>query len=247
MRHALAWLVLAALLLAGCGDSTPEPEQQRITFARVVDLSHIITQDMPHAPGTPPTRMLRAPEDGSVAGVQMALVQGTSLRLPAAAAERRTVETLSPRELVLPAVVLDVRDAAQDTPTYALSTAEITAWEREHGRIPAGCMVLLATGWDVRWGSPERYLNLDAQQQPQVPGVSAEAVALLAERGVAGVGSDTPALLADPESLPADWLLLANLTSVEQLPPTGTTLSIGALRVQAGPASPARVLALVPA
>jgi kynurenine formamidase len=34
---------------------------------------------------------------------------------------------------------------------------------------------------------------------------------------------------------------------VEQLPPTGATLSIGALRVQGSLASPARVLALVPA
>jgi kynurenine formamidase len=245
MRLTLSWLLLAALLLAACAESTPAPEQQTVTFARVVDLSHVITQDMPHTPHTPPTRLLRAQEDGRVEGVQMGLIQGTSLRLPAAA-ERRSVESLSPRELVLPAVVLDVRNAAQDTPTYALSSAEIVAWERKHGRIPPGSMVLLATGWDIRWGAPERYLNLDAQQQPRVPGLSAEAVALLAERGVAGVGSDTPALTDTAEALPSEWLLLANLTSVEQLPPTGATLSIGALRVQAGPASPARVLALVP-
>jgi kynurenine formamidase len=245
MRLTLSWLLLAALLLAACAESPPAPDQQTVAFTRIVDLSHVITQDMPHAPGTPPTHLLRAPEDGRVEGVQMGLVQGTSLRLPATA-EQRSVESLSPRELVLPAVVLDVRDAAQDTPTYALSSAEIVAWEREHGRIPPGSMVLLATGWDIRWGAPERYLNLDAQQQPRVPGLSAEAVALLAERGVAGVGSDTPALTNAPELLPPAWLLLANLTSVEQLPPTGTTLSIGALRVQAGPASPARVLALVP-
>jgi kynurenine formamidase len=220
--------------------------QQALTSARVVDLSHVITQDMPHLPNTPPTRLLRAPEDGRIEAVQMALIQGTSLRLPAAA-EPQSIESLSPRDLVLPAVVLDVRDAAQEHPAYALSTAEIAAWEREHGRIPAGSMVLLATGWDIRWGSPERYLNLDAQQRPRVPGLSVEAAALLAERGVAGVGIDTPVLIADPEALPAHWLLLANLTSVEQLPPTGATLSIGALRVQAAPASPARVLALLPA
>lgn len=245
MRYTLIWLLLAVLLLAACADSTPTPEQQTVTFARVVDLSHVITQDMPHAPGTPPTHLLRAPEDGRVEGLQIALVQGTSLRLPAAA-EPRNIETLSPRDLVLPAVVLDVREAAQDTPTYALSSAEIAAWEREHGRIPPGSMVLLATGWDIRWGSPERYLNLDPQQRPRVPGLSAEAVALLDERGVAGVGSDTPALIGDTDALPDDWLLLTNLTSVEQLPPTGATLSIGALRVQSGLASPARVLALVP-
>jgi kynurenine formamidase len=247
MRYALGAVpLLVLLLLAACARSAPPPEQQTLTFARVVDLSHVITQDMPHTPGTTPTRLLRTADDDSIEALQIGLGQGTALHLPAAAAaEQRTIETLSPRDLVLPAVMLDVRDAAQDTPTYALSTTEIIAWEQEHGRIPAGSMVLIATGWDIRWGSPERYLNLDAQQRPRVPGLSTEAIALLAERGVAGIGSDTPLLLTDA-ALPARWLLLANLTRIEQLPPTGTTLSIGALRVQAAPASPARVLALVP-
>jgi kynurenine formamidase len=39
---------------------------------------------------------------------------------------------------------------------------------------------------------------------------------------------------------------LLNLTNLEQLPATGTTLMIGALRLQAAERSPARVLALLP-
>ena len=41
-------------------------------------------------------------------------------------------------------------------------------------------------------------------------------------------------------------LLLENLTSVEQLPPTGATVVIGALKLQRAQGSPARVLALIP-
>jgi kynurenine formamidase len=41
-------------------------------------------------------------------------------------------------------------------------------------------------------------------------------------------------------------IVLENLTKLELLPPTGTTLVIGLLRLAGGSGSPASVLALVP-
>jgi kynurenine formamidase len=99
----------------------------------------------------------------------------------------------------------------------------------------------------MRWGSPADYLNLDGHQLPRVPGFSdAALVLLLQERKVRGLGSDTPA--GAPAATFADdaqWLL-ANLTSVEQLPPTGATLVIGALKIQGAAGSPVSVLAFLP-
>jgi kynurenine formamidase len=234
------------VLLASCADPAvslePRPQQQQtLSFSRVIDLSHTITQNMPHMPEAVPTQLLRA-ADGKIDGLQIDTGSGTTLELPAPiGGQRLTVEYFSPRNLVLPAVVLDVREAAQDNPDYRLSAEDIYAWERQYGRIPAGSIVLLATGWDVRWGSPTAYLNLEAQQ-PQVPGIDSTAIRLLQERQVGGVGSDTP----DATSSSAPWLRLHSLTNVEQLPPTGTTLVIGALRIQGSSTSPVRVLALVP-
>ncbi|NJO05244.1 MAG: hypothetical protein HC876_06810 [Chloroflexaceae bacterium] len=76
-----------------------------------------------------------------------------------------------------------------------------------------------------------------------MPGVADDAIALLRQRQILGIGIDTPALGSEPA---AGWLVLENLTRLEQLPPVGTTLVIGVLKVQASPASPAMVRALIP-
>jgi kynurenine formamidase len=230
-------------MLAACGTFAAQPDNSRQLpeYARVVDLSHTITQDMPTPPGEMPPQIVRAERDDSVQALSLSVQSGTML-LASSDQPLSTLEQRSPRELIASAVVLDVRTAAQEIPSYRLPADAIRAWEARHGTIPADCIVLLATGWDMRWGNPADYFNLDQQQEPQVPGITADAVALLRERGVRGLGVDTPATIAPKD----DWLLLANLTNVEQLPPNGTTLVIGALKIQGSSASPARVLALLP-
>lgn len=243
------WLVLLPVIGA-CGlaeSSAPPTPTRSVSFARMVDLSHTITQDMPHPPAAQQTELVRDAPGAPVRALMLDMRSGTSLR---SVANGAPVDRLSPRDTLLPAVVLDVRDQAQDTPTYQLRAAAVRDWEAEHGTIPAGSLVLLATGWDIRWGHPAAYLNLDARQQMQVPTIQSDALALLAEREVAGVGIDTPRLSATPAAEAAEpdrpWLLLENLTRLEQLPPTGSTVIIGVLKVQGSHASPASVRALVP-
>jgi kynurenine formamidase len=236
-------LVLALLALAAPAcDAQPPPEAPG--FARTVDLSHVVREDVPHPPGEPPTRLLRGP-DGALRQLQLGAATGSLLRVAAApGAELADVEGLSPRDLVLPAVVIDARDQAQDGPGFALSAADVRAWEQAHGAIPPDTLVLLATGWDVRWGDPEAYLGPGADA-PRAPGFGADAVDLLLnQRDVLALGLDAPGLAAAPAS--GFCLLLENLTSLEQLPPTGATVVIGALKLQGAQSSPARVLALIP-
>lgn len=258
---------LAAACAAPASHTTPAAPPapaHSLRFSRMVDLSHTITQDMPHLPGKPATRFeVGDGDDPEYTGaVHMSTRSGTHMRLVSDAAPRRLlVEHLAPRDLVVPAVVLDVRNQAQDTPTYRLDVAAIGAWEARHGTIPPDCIVLLATGWDTRWGSAADYLNLDNEQVSVVPGFGRAALALLLhERGVYGVGIDTPTLSGEEQqaagsTAPAAagtararalWLALENLTRLEQLPPTGTTLVIGALAVQNSTTAPARVLAFIP-
>jgi kynurenine formamidase len=253
------------------GTTTPA---YSLNFSRMVDLSHTITQDMPHLPDEPATRFEERTCDNleCTGAVYMSTRSGTHMQIISRSAHKPLlVEHLSPRDLVVPAVVLDVRDHAQDNPTYRLSAASIAAWETRHGTLPPGCVVLLATGWDTRWGSAADYLNLNNEQSPEVPGVGRAAlVLLLHERRVYGVGIDTPTIDATidttidtidmlaPGATPAAendahqsdthdlWIILENLTRLEQLPPTGTTLVIGTLGVQNSDAAPARVLAFIP-
>jgi kynurenine formamidase len=211
---------------------------------RVVDLSHVVRQDVPYPPEEPLTRLERSAE-GRLQQLTIGARTGTLLEVVTAPTNPVTVDLLSPRDLMLDAVVIDVRDAAQDTPGYTFSVSDLRAWEDRHGEIPPGVLVLLATGWDVRWGDPTAYLALDAAGASQAPTFSsAAAELLLTTRAVAGLGIDAPTAPALP--LADHWLLLVNLTNLEQLPPTGATVMVGALKIQAADRSPARVLARVP-
>lgn len=240
MRCISSWGLALLLAMSGCAaPRTPAPPP------RTVDLSHVVRQDVPYLPDEPPTRLVRS-ADGQLREATIGMRTGTLVEVVAAPGDQRaTVDLLSGHDLILPAVVIDLRERAQDTPGYRLEAAEIHAWERAHGPIPPRSLVLLLTGWDLRWGDPAAYLSLDSSGAPQSPGLSAAAAAmLLDERGAAGIGLDAPAVAVAPAE--GQRLLLANLTSLEQLPPTGATIFIGALRLQAAAGSPARVLAVIP-
>jgi kynurenine formamidase len=90
---------------------------------------------------------------------------------------------------LMPLAVIDVRERAAAADGgggggFSLTAAEVRAWERGHGRFPAGGCVLLLTGWGQRFGAPAYF--------DPAPGFAAEAVAWLFERrGVIAVGSDT--------------------------------------------------------
>ncbi|MEI7645759.1 MAG: cyclase family protein [Chloroflexales bacterium] len=241
-----AALALAALALLGSG-CTPRQEAEasrQLAFTRTVDLSQVVREDVPYLPGEPRTRIARG-GDGVIRQVQIGSRSGTLLRVVAAPDDTpTTIDDLSPRDLVLPAVVIDLRDQVQDHTGYRISAGELEDWERRNGSIPKGALVLLVTGWDVRWGDPATYLDLDSAGHAQSPSVGAEAALLLDRRGVIGLGIDAP----DTAYTPAKGyrLLLENLTSLEQLPPTGATVVVGALKIQAAQISPARVIALIP-
>lgn len=242
----VGWIML--LWGTACGTS-PVLEEQTLAFSRVVDLSHPLSADMPQPADAPRTRLMLPGMHEKSQALQLDLRSATYLSLSTIDEGDFTVEQMSPRELIIPAIVLDVRSQAQVSPDYRLSVEAIHRWERQHGRIPADCMVILLTGWDYHWEQPAAYLNLDATQMPQVPGFSAEAVEFLTQqRRVSGLGLDTPDLAHPPAvpSIDVDLLLLENLTQLEQLPPTGATLVLGGLKLQAGTGSPVSVLAFVP-
>jgi kynurenine formamidase len=233
------WLVV----LASCAPAAPQAPAAVPTW-RTVDLSHVVRVDVPYWPEEPLTELDRD-DGGGLRSVRIGTRTGTLLALVADPAATLTVDTLSPRDLIVPAVVIDRRDVAQDTPGYTLTIAELEAWEAQHGQIPAAALVLIVTGWDVRWGDAAAYMALDATGRSQAPTLSnAAADWLQRERAIAGVGIDGPQATLPLHEMPQ--LVLLNLTNLEQLPATGTTLMIGALRLQAAERSPARVLALLP-
>ncbi len=165
------------------------------------------------------------------------------------------------QSLVVPAVVIDIRQATDVNPDYALTIADVRAcadvraWEKQYGKISVGCVVILNTGWQKKWFDKSAFLNHDAQGIAHFPGFGSAATKfLLDDRQIAGVGIDTHGVDTGQDNsfainrlvLEKPRIVLENLTNLDQLPPKGTTLAIAVLRLRGGSGSPVGVLAFVP-
>ena len=64
---------------------------------------------------------------------------------------RLCMDDLSAEDLVLPAVVIDIREEVGLDPDHVVTVAELKAWEDDFGEIPEESAVLLWTGCDRYW------------------------------------------------------------------------------------------------
>ncbi|PKB79903.1 MAG: cyclase [SAR202 cluster bacterium Io17-Chloro-G9] len=231
-----------------------------ITYTKVVGLSHVIRPEMPRWPGDPAVEFSEeatAETHGFyLRRFSMGEHSGTHMNAPRTFDPQGAgVDVYAPGELVVPAIVIDLRTQATANPDIALTPEDILAWEERYGLIPTGGMALLYTGCQHKWEDPTAYLGLDSQGGLHFPGFGSDAARLLVEeRGVAGLGTDAAGVEpGQDDSFSANRLVLAKggivlecLDNLDQLPATGATLVIGPLRLEHGSGAPASVLALVP-
>jgi len=222
---------------------------------RVLDLTQDLDERTPLWPDSEPfvaTAQPRYDIDGFWwRDLSFAEHSGTHLDAPCHCVEGgATVADIAADRLVRPAVRIDARALCGGDPEWVLSAADVEAWEREHGRVPADAAVLVCTGWDQFRGDAERYIG----DPLAFPGYGQQAAALLVERGVAGLGIDTVSVdkgsAADFPvhftSLPAGLWHLEGLVGLAAVPATGATVVAGALLLPGASGTPARVFALLP-
>lgn len=223
---------------------------------KVVSLSHPISPRIPLWPGDPPVAfedIASLEQDGYfLRRFSMGEHSATHMNAPNSFfANGMGIEGYQPQDLVRPAVVIDVR--ARSTPDYEISVQDIEDWERQHGLIEAGSVVLMYTGWQHLWNDPTAFFGQDAQGS-HFPGFGEAAIGfLLAQRQIAGVGIDTHGVDPGQSStfatnravLAGNGIVLECLTNLDQLPAKGATLVIGVLALEGGSGSPASVMALI--
>lgn len=171
------------------------------------------------------------------------------------------MDDLSPSDLILPAVVVDVRDEVAHDPDHVVGVRELEAWEDTYGQMPSGAAVLLLTGCSDFWADhgDANYFNCGSGRSGvHQPGFSRNAVRWLVRAGVLGktgaTGTDTfgPDPSSDAAFMPT-WLTLRrhrvtieNLTNLDALPPAGAWVVLGSPRNVHGSGSPGTVFGLVP-
>jgi len=229
---------------------------------RVVNLSHVNdparTSLYPGDPEFTVTTVATVAEDGfHLRLVQQGEHTGTHWGAPSHFnADQPGADELDTEDLFLPAVKVDVRSRCAD-PDYAVTVADLLAWEAEHGEIPPEAAVVLHTGWEGRWGTPA-FPNADADGRLHQPGFGLAAVEWLLETGKLGrrgaLGTDTfgPDVGVDDTYAVSKLLYREHRISLEvlanlaELPPAGAWILVGGTVNRGGSGSPASVYALMP-
>jgi isatin hydrolase len=158
-----------------------------------------------------------------------------------------------------PAVVIDLTPSipqAEPGTSPPIEVEALQAFEREHGRIEAGEVVLLRTDWDRRYVTGDegrRYVSdCVAGREAAWPAPTAETVSFLVERGVRCLATDTPSVGAAEDGYPAHIAGLAHglvyvegLTGLAELPVRGAIFVFLPLPIRDGSGAPGRAICLV--
>jgi kynurenine formamidase len=160
-----------------------------------------------------------------------------------------TISDIPPTVALRPLVVVNVVPKVALDPGYQATVADIQDWERRHGPIPAGSVVMFRSDWSKKWQDPKRFTT-----QP-FPGVSLEALQYLyldrhvLMQGHEPLDTDNTA----PKFIGEKWLLTHNFAQAEgvanldQVPESGALISIGFAKFEGGTGGFARYVAIAPA
>ncbi|MGH9365178.1 MAG: cyclase family protein, partial [Thermoanaerobaculia bacterium] len=174
------------------------------------------------------------------------------------AKDGRTADQIPVRQLIAPAVVLDVSKKAERETDYRAGVEDVRAFEKAHGAIAPGTIVLLRTGWGKRWPDRKRYLGDDTPGDAtrlHFPSYGQEAAELLVRgRRVGALGVDTASIDYGPSkdfivhqiALGAQVPGLENIANLEEVPETGAWVIALPMKIAGGSGGPLRIVALLP-
>jgi kynurenine formamidase len=259
---ALAAILLAAAVTAARGEKPPD-----LATASVVDLTHAFDEKTIYWPTSPSAFELRSLADGKTPGGWFYRSNtfctpehgGTHLDAPSHfARDGQAADQIPVRRLIAPAAVIDVRAAAAKDPDYRLTLADVKAWEKAHGAVPAGAIVLLRTGWSARWPDRKAYLGDDTPgdaSKLRFPSYGEEAARyLVSQRQVAALGVDTASIdygaskdfIVHVIANGANVFGLENVARLEELPEWGAWVIALPMKIAGGSGGPLRIVALLP-
>jgi kynurenine formamidase len=234
--------------------------------ARYVDLTHTITPNMPVWKGFGPAKFEPAidpatgrpytyAQDGFEATKYTIATDqfGTQLDPPAHwAPEYPGIDELPATFAVRPLVVISIVPQVKRDPKYALQVSDIKAWERRHGRIPEGSVVMVRSDWSKKWtDDPEKAKALAAD--PVFPGVSLTALKFLhLQRHILFHGHEpldtdtTPTLEGESWLMHHGYTQAEGVANLDQVPEKGCLVDIGYPKFKGGLGGYARYIAICP-
>ena len=228
-----------------------------------IDLTHNVNSSIPKF-GAFPELNIETPytikKDGFfVNKVSFVTQYGTHIDAPIHFSEnKRTLEQLELKELVLPLFVINKEKEVENNPDFILTAEDILNWEKENGKIEKDSFVAFASGWSKRCGKSDFY-NKDSNGVAHTPGWSIEALDLiLNERRALAIGHETLDTDASIDIIKNNFLLSEKfvldtnkyqvevLNNLNLLPAKGGVIFIGVPKFDKLPGFPVRAFAIIP-
>ena len=186
---------------------------------------------------------------------------GTHIDAPVHFAKgRNTVDEIPLAQLMGAAVVVDVTRQCRTNRDYLVTETDFRDWERRNGRIPAGTIVLLRTGFGDFYPDRKKYLGTNARGADAVadlhfPGLHPDAARwLTANRTIKAIGLDTASIDYGQSTLFESHRILfdknipafENVANLDKLPVKGFSVVALPMKIKGGSGGPLRIVGIVP-
>jgi len=185
---------------------------------------------------------------------------GTHLDAPVHFAKgRNSVDQIPLDQLMGPGLIVDVSAECGRNPDYLVNLNDFQKWERQNGKIAAGSIVLLRTGYGQYYPDRKKYLGTDERGAAAVaklhfPGLDPEAARWLAKnRAIKAIGLDTASIDRGQSTLFESHRVLfennipafENVANLTQLPVKGFRVIALPMKIKGGSGGPLRIVALL--
>src|SRR6187397_2735848 len=237
-----------------------------LSKSRYIDLTHTLTPFQPVWKGFGPSSfsptlnpLTGQPYTFAADGFEATAYQlstdqfGTQLDPPAHwAPEYPAIDELPATYAVRPLVVISIVDQLKKKADYHLQVSDIQAFEKEHGRIPEGSVVMVRSDWSKRWTTDATKAK-ELAAETVFPGVSLKAIQYLhLQRHILFHGHEpldtdtTPTLEGEAWLMHHGYTQAEGVDNLEQVPETGCLLNIGYPKFGGGVGGYARYIAICP-
>jgi len=170
-----------------------------------------------------------------------------------------TVERIPLEQLMGEAILVDVSAKCAGNADYQVNVSDFEAWEKRHGRVPTGTIVLVRTGYARFWPDRKRYLGTEERGAEAVarlhfPGLDPEAAKwLVANRSIKAIGLDTASIDFGQSTRFGSHVALfdknvpafENVASLDRLPARGFTVIALPMKIKGGSGAPLRIVAIL--
>jgi kynurenine formamidase len=260
--------VMIALLAAGAAACARPQNPPTFPAGALVDLSHDYGDETVFWPTAEAFKLEKVADGMTPQGYYYAANNfatsehgGTHIDAPVHFAKgHRSVDQIPIDQLMGDAIVVDVTASCASNPDYRVTTDDFAAWEKTHGQIPDGAIVLLRTGYARFWPDAAKYLGTAERGEAAVaklhfPGLHPDAAKwLTGSRRIKAIGLDTASIDYGQSTLyeshrtlyEHDIPAFENLATLDRLPAKGAIVVALPMKIKGGSGGPLRAIAILP-